>query len=210
MSERKIILALLALRAHRHAGERAGALGRLREPRAGAPGRQQLEARLRQRLWSITKNRVGFTDEQMTKLAQTSRGFDARRRQLAVDERQQRQLLRREILAGLRRRPVAGRDGARSGVADPARAHRPADRGAARLRRVHDPRAAGAVRRAAGAAAPPSREAARATRGCGLDARRGRPALTFALDARVGSRRANAVCALRVFRSSAAQHRLLE
>ena len=52
-----------------------GRLGRLREPRAGAPGRQQLEARLRQRLWSITKNRVGFSDEQMTKLAQTSRGI---------------------------------------------------------------------------------------------------------------------------------------
>jgi hypothetical protein len=99
MTERKIILAVLtlvlvALPAHAQGG------GRLREPRAAAPGRQQLESRLRQRLWNITKNRVGFTDEQMTKLAQTSRGFDARRRQLAVEERQQRQLMRREILAG--------------------------------------------------------------------------------------------------------------
>jgi predicted outer membrane protein len=72
----------------------------VREPRAAAPGRQQLETRLRQRLWNITKNRVGFTDEQMSRLAQTSRGFDERRRRLAIDERQQRQLLRREILAG--------------------------------------------------------------------------------------------------------------
>ena len=100
MSERKIILALLALVLIATPASAQGGLGRLREPRAGAPGRQQLEARLRQRLWSITKNRVGFSDEQMTKLAQTSRGFDQRRRQLAADERQQRQLLRREILAG--------------------------------------------------------------------------------------------------------------
>ena len=97
MSERRIILALLALML---AAAPASGQGRLREPRAAAAGRQQLEARLRQRLWNITKNRVGFTDEQMTKLAQTSRRFDDRRRQLAAEERQKRQLMRREILAG--------------------------------------------------------------------------------------------------------------
>jgi periplasmic protein CpxP/Spy len=77
--------------------------GRLRQPPlAGqnAPRRQQLEAQLRQRLWRITKNRVGLTDEQMTKLAQTSRPFDAQRRQLATQEREERLALRREILAG--------------------------------------------------------------------------------------------------------------
>jgi hypothetical protein len=77
--------------------------GRLREgPRVGqnAPRRQQLEARLRQGLWRITKNRVGLTDEQMTKLEQTARPFDVQRRQLAADERQARVALRREILAG--------------------------------------------------------------------------------------------------------------
>jgi hypothetical protein len=92
-----MILALLALVL---VASPAGAQGRLRAPRAVAPGRQQLEARLRQRLWSITKTRVGFTDDQMTKLAQTSRRFDERRRQLAAEERQKRQLMRREILAG--------------------------------------------------------------------------------------------------------------
>jgi hypothetical protein len=99
MTERRILFALLALLL---AGAPASAqgVGRVREPRAAAPGRQQLETRLRQRLWNITKNRVGFTDEQMSRLAQTSRGFDERRRRLAIDERQQRQLLRREILAG--------------------------------------------------------------------------------------------------------------
>ena len=76
---------------------------RLRQtPPAGqnAPRRQQLEARLRQGLWRITKNRVGLTDEQMTKLAQTSRPFDAERRRLAAQERDERLALRREILAG--------------------------------------------------------------------------------------------------------------
>jgi hypothetical protein len=99
MSERRIFLALLALVLGATPVSAQGG-GRLREPRAGAPARQQLETRLRQRLWNITKNRVGFTDEQMTRLAQTSRGFDQQRRQLAAEERQQRQLLRREILAG--------------------------------------------------------------------------------------------------------------
>jgi hypothetical protein len=66
----------------------------------GTPRRQQLEARLRQGLWRVTKNRVGLTDEQMTKLAQASRPFDVQRRQLAVQEREERLALRREILAG--------------------------------------------------------------------------------------------------------------
>jgi hypothetical protein len=97
MIERRIPLALLALVL---IAVPASAQERVREPRALAPARQQLEARLRQRLWGITKNRLGFTDDQMTRLAQTSRSFDERRRRLAVEERQQRQLLRREILAG--------------------------------------------------------------------------------------------------------------
>jgi hypothetical protein len=97
MSERRILLALLALLL---VAVPARAQARVREQRALAPGRQQLEARLRQRLWGITKNRVGLTDAQMTTLAQTSRSFDQRRRGLALEERQQRQLLRREILAG--------------------------------------------------------------------------------------------------------------
>ena len=68
--------------------------------REGMARRQQLEARLRQGLWRVTKNRVGLTDEQMTKLAQASRPFDQQRRQLAVQEREERLALRQEILAG--------------------------------------------------------------------------------------------------------------
>ncbi len=85
------------------AGDLSAQVARRRQtPRAGqvAPQRQQLEARLRQRLWGITKNRVGLTDDQMTRLSQTSRPFDVQRRDLAVQERAERLALRREILAG--------------------------------------------------------------------------------------------------------------
>ena len=75
---------------------------RSQAPRAGelAPRRQQLEARLNQRLWRITKNRIGLSDDQMTKLAQGSRPFETQRRELARQERAERMALRREVLAG--------------------------------------------------------------------------------------------------------------
>jgi hypothetical protein len=85
----------------------AGNLPAQDTPRAGQPlagearpRRQKLEAQLRQRMWRITQNRVGLTDAQMNQLAQTSRPFDQRRRQLAADEREARVTLRRELLAG--------------------------------------------------------------------------------------------------------------
>jgi len=96
-------LIVVALMAPLVATDVSAQVARRREaPLAGAtaPQRQRLEARLRQRLWSITKNRIGLTDDQMTKLAQASRPFDAQRRQLATQERQERLALRREILAG--------------------------------------------------------------------------------------------------------------
>ena len=177
MSERRIVLALLALPlvARRRARRAAG---RMREPRARAPGRQQLESRLRQRLWSITKNRVGFTDQQMTKLAQTSRGFDQRRRQLAIEEREQRAAHAARDPRRFRRRPDAVAT-ALDRVLQIQRERIDLQiAGAARLRRVHDPGAAGQIRCAPGAAAPPSGKAPGPARRCGLDARRGRPALT--------------------------------
>lgn len=85
------------------AGELSAQVARRRQaPRVGqgVPPRQQLEARLRQRLWGVTKNRVGLTDDQMTKLAETSRPFDVQRRELATQERDERLALRREVLAG--------------------------------------------------------------------------------------------------------------
>ncbi len=68
--------------------------------REQAAPRQQLEQQLRRRLWSVTKERVGLTDAQMSSLAQTTRKFDARRRSLNQEERAQRAELRTQIMAG--------------------------------------------------------------------------------------------------------------
>lgn len=95
---------LVASDAHAQLGarrrERIAGIKQPARQRAGQPPRQQLEARLRQGLWRVTKQRVGLDDAQMSRLTQASQRFDARRRTLAVDERQQRQTLRAEILAG--------------------------------------------------------------------------------------------------------------
>ena len=96
-------LTLLALVAPLLVAEARAQGNARRQPPAGVengPRRQQLEARLRQQLWRVTKNRVGLTDEQMSSLAQASRPFDTQRRQLAQQERSERLALRREILAG--------------------------------------------------------------------------------------------------------------
>ena len=61
--------------------------------------RQQLEQQLRRRLWSVTKDQVGLTDAQMTRLGESNQKFDARRRSLNQDERAQRLELRTQILA---------------------------------------------------------------------------------------------------------------
>ena len=68
-------------------------------PRA-APARARLEQQLRQRLWTIAKDRIGLSDEQMTKLEASAARFDVRRRELVQQERAQRQLLRRELASG--------------------------------------------------------------------------------------------------------------
>jgi hypothetical protein len=95
-------LAILALALFVFAGNLTAQGSRRRQDSASvsAPRRQQLEARLRQGLWRITKNRVGLSDDQMAKLAEAIRPFDAQRRQLAMQEREERLTLRREILAG--------------------------------------------------------------------------------------------------------------
>jgi hypothetical protein len=64
----------------------------------GTP-RQRLEQQVRQQFWKAAKNRIGFTDDQMAKLEQTSLRFDQRRKALAQAERAQRVAMRREIMA---------------------------------------------------------------------------------------------------------------
>ena len=66
--------------------------------RAAGPRRVEMERQLRRNLWQIAKQRIGFTDAQMTQLQRTSQRFDERRRSLAADERAQRQALRKELL----------------------------------------------------------------------------------------------------------------
>ena len=63
------------------------------------PRRQQLEQQVRRGLWQVAKRRIGFTDDQMSRLEQTTQRFDQRRRALALEEKAQRVSLRTEILA---------------------------------------------------------------------------------------------------------------
>jgi hypothetical protein len=100
-----LLLALVALPAatQRTLAQESGALGPLSRQDAGERmRRQQLEQQLRQNFWRISKQRIGFTDEQMRRLDETSRRFDVQRRAMFQDERAQREILRTEILADTR------------------------------------------------------------------------------------------------------------
>lgn len=90
---RAAVVALVALATSVAEGQRPGG-GELAPPR-----RVQMEQQLRRQLWQLAKRRIGFSDAQMSRLAQTSRRFDERRRALAVEERTHRLTLRRELLA---------------------------------------------------------------------------------------------------------------
>jgi protein CpxP len=76
-------------------GSRAGRAG---APQEGGVRRQRLEQQLREGLWRIAKRRIGFSDEQMKRLEETSQRYDARRRALIAEERAQRLTLRQQIL----------------------------------------------------------------------------------------------------------------
>ena len=71
------------------------------EPEGGRqPNRtQQLQQQIRRSLWRVTKQRLGFSDEQMLRLERTSQRYDQQRRALAQQERAQRVALRTEMLA---------------------------------------------------------------------------------------------------------------
>lgn len=60
---------------------------------------QQLQQQIRRSLWRVTKQRLGFSDEQMLRLERTSQRYDQQRRVLAQQERAQRVALRTEMLA---------------------------------------------------------------------------------------------------------------
>lgn len=61
--------------------------------------RQMLEQQVRRTFWRAAKQRIGFTDEQMTRLERSTQRFDVRRRELGQEERAQRVALRTQMLA---------------------------------------------------------------------------------------------------------------
>jgi hypothetical protein len=87
-------VSMLALVAFSAGAQRAAGGGGI-----GGARRAQMEQQLRRNLWQIAKQRIGFTDAQMTQLQRTSQRFDERRRALVVEERSQRQILRQQLLA---------------------------------------------------------------------------------------------------------------
>jgi hypothetical protein len=59
----------------------------------------QLQQQIRRTLWRVTKQRIGFSDDQMLRLERTSQRYDQQRRLLAQQEKAQRIVMRSEILA---------------------------------------------------------------------------------------------------------------
>ena len=92
-----------AIRANRRAAQQQKQQEKQQEKqqKAATPQgqRQQLQQQIRQTLWRVTKQRIGFSDEQMTRLERATQRYDQERRQLAQEEKGQRVTLRREILA---------------------------------------------------------------------------------------------------------------
>lgn len=81
------------LRPRRDSQRPRAALGR-QQPPIGQENRQQLQRRIRERLWQLTQRRVGLTDEQMNRLAPVHQRFESQRRVITREERQTRIALR--------------------------------------------------------------------------------------------------------------------
>jgi len=69
-----------------------------RQPGEAAPGRTALEQQVQQQLWRLTRQRVGLSEAQMRQLVPVNRRFEARRRQILLDERETRLALRGAVL----------------------------------------------------------------------------------------------------------------
>lgn len=64
------------------------------------PARVELERRFRERTAQIVRNRLQLNDDQMAKLQASNQQFDQQRMALVAEERQARQALRAELMAG--------------------------------------------------------------------------------------------------------------
>jgi Spy/CpxP family protein refolding chaperone len=65
-----------------------------------APERAALEERFRERTAEVVRRRLQLNDDQMARLRATNQQFDRQRTALVADERQARQALRAELVAG--------------------------------------------------------------------------------------------------------------
>jgi len=65
-----------------------------------APQRAALEERFKQRTAELVRQRLQLNDDQMARLRTTSQDFDRQRMTLVTEERQARQALRAELVAG--------------------------------------------------------------------------------------------------------------
>jgi Spy/CpxP family protein refolding chaperone len=64
------------------------------------PARAELERRFRERTAQVVRRRLELNDDQMSKLQASNRQFDQQRMSLVAEERQTRQALRAELMAG--------------------------------------------------------------------------------------------------------------
>jgi hypothetical protein len=98
-------------------GRGGGRRGQPQDPSTAAdsarPNRAQLEQRVRQQMGQVLRNRLGLNDAQMTKLQETNRRFDDKRRILVDQERDIRMSLRDEML-----RPDSARQAQIGGLLD--------------------------------------------------------------------------------------------
>ena len=69
-------------------------------PQPGAQGQRGLELQFRQRLADVVRRRLNLNDSQMRQLGTVNDRFERDRMRLLRDERQVRQALRAEVLAG--------------------------------------------------------------------------------------------------------------
>ena len=65
-----------------------------------SPERAELERRFRERTAQVVRRRLELNDDQMAKLEASNRQFDQQRMALVAEERQTRQALRAELVAG--------------------------------------------------------------------------------------------------------------
>src|SRR4051794_16651056 len=73
---------------------RAGAARQLPNERGAAGSRAQLERRFRERLYQVTRRRVGLSDAQMNRLMPINQRFETQRRAIQRQERETRVALR--------------------------------------------------------------------------------------------------------------------